>query len=291
MTTIKNNNFSDKKIESKPIQFESTISSLLRTMNKFTICLNSRSIENISYLNLSKVCFILINTYENEDKKFGIGPLNDGIHVALHYKRLKYKVFYLYNSKSEKFLYYLDFFLQNATKSLTVFYSGLDSFDEIKFSKSSIDDVQMKKNPNDDDKLKNKVNYNDNLKDDSIHDIKFTNGEILKSNIIKKSISKNCNEKVKITFITNSLNGGSVFDIDCENEVDIVSLWVQKKNDSNDCKKSHGTFIYYLFKIINDSPNISPKNLVEKINPLIEKFNEHFKFDVTNADLVDSPLK
>lgn len=252
----KNNNAVGKTKSNEP-QFSSAISGLLRTLNKFTICLNSRTIENIMYYNLSRVCFILINSYENENHDLGIGPLNDGIHIGLYYHRLHYKVFYLYNPHSDQFINYLEFFLKNTTKALTVFYSGYDSANS------------------------------------RIHEINFKNGQ-LSSNVVEKSISENYNGKSKVILITNSFNGGSVFDIHSINHFnnnkssDIISFWVKK--EKNETKKSHGIFIYYFCKIINDSPNISPKDLAEKINPSINSFNEYLKYEVSNQDLIETPL-
>lgn len=255
------NNPTDKT-KGDEANFDSAISGLLKTMNKFSICLNSRSIENISYFNLNKVCFILINTYENENEDLGIGPLNDGIHIALQYHRLHYKVYYLYNPKSSQFIEYLEFFLKNTSKALTVFYSGND------------------------------------LPNNDVHEIIFKN-EKLQSCIVKKAISQNYNGKAKVMFITNSFNGGTVFDIHSFDDVnnnlyDIISFWVKKEKNNHmlvESKKSHGIFIYYLCKILNDSPNISPKDLAVKINPSIEKFNECIKYDVTNSNLIDAPLR
>lgn len=255
------NNPTDKT-KGDEANFDSAISGLLKTMNKFSICLNSRSIENISYFNLNKVCFILINTYENENEDLGIGPLNDGIHIALQYHRLHYKVYYLYNPKSSQFIEYLEFFLKNTSKALTVFYSGND------------------------------------LPNNDVHEIIFKN-EKLQSCIVKKAISQNYNGKAKVMFITNSFNGGTVFDIQSikhsnnQQSSNIISFWVKKEmNDlkQNEHKKSHGIFIYYFCKIISDSPKISPKELADKINPSICGFNEYLKYDISNPNLIEAPL-
>lgn len=256
----KNNNIPNKnKIQSQP---SSSTSNLLRTFNKFTIGLNSREIHNISFYNHDKVCFILINTYENENQDLGIGPLNDGFHIGLYHHRLDYKVYYLYNPPSEKFINFFEFFLQNTTKALTVFFAGHDSANS------------------------------------SIHEIEFTNGK-LSSNIIKKAISEKCNGKAKVLLISDSYNGGSVFDLHSisynnnQHSNDIISFWVKKNindTESKEMKKSHGIFIYYFCKIIGDSPKISPNELVTKINPSISNFNECFKYDATNQKLADEPL-
>ena len=241
-------------------KFNSAISGLLKTLNEFAISLNDKAIKNMPLSELDKVCFILINTYENENENFGIGPLNDAIHICLHYRRLHYRVFYLYNPRSSQFISFLEYFLKNTINNLTVFYSGYDSSNK------------------------------------NIHDIKFPNGH-LPSKDIKKSIMQNCNGKAKITFITNSFNGGSVFDITSINNSnnqqtknDIISFWVEKDQSNHNSKKSHGTFIYYLCKFINGSNNFSPKDLVDKINPSLSRFSEVFQCEISNEELADSQI-
>ena len=41
---------------------------------------------------------------------------------------------------------------------------------------------------------------------------------------------------------------------------------------------------------MSDCPTITPKLLVEQINPSIQRFNEIFKFEVTSRELANSPL-
>lgn len=256
----KNNNISDKKSVQLPI--DAAILGLLKTMARFGICLNNKPSTKILHDSLDNVCFVLINTYEKKNQDLGIGPLNDSIQIGLYHHRLGYKVYYLFNPKSDEFTNYLSFFLQNTVKSLTVFYSGLDS--------------SMCQ----------------------IHDIEFKNGQ-LSSNVIKNIITQKCNGKAKIIFITDSYNGGSVFDINSiihsndRQTTNIISFSVKKETNSSDSKekkRSHGIFVYYFCKLIGDNPNITPKDLVESINPSILPFNEVLKYEVSNQSLADSPI-
>lgn len=256
---MKNDNSNKKVVQCHK---DAAILGLLKTMSRFGICLNNKTSSNALSNKFDKVCFMLINSYEKKNSDLGIGPINNGIHVGLYHHRLDYKVFYLYNPQSDDYIKFLNYFLQNTTESLTIFYSGLDS--------ASC----------------------------GIHEIEFVNGK-LSSNIIKNVISQNCNGKAQIIFITDSYNGGSVYDIHSINHINnkqptnAISFHVKKDGkslDRNEKKRSHGIFIYYFFKIIGDNPNITPKDLVDNINPSILPFNEVLKYETTNTTISDSPL-
>lgn len=255
-----NNNIIKEKKLNQELK-SAAVLGLLKTLERFGTCLNNKTSYKFLSDKYEKVCLMLINSYEDQNKDLGIGPLNDSINVGLYHHKFEYKIFYLYNPQCEEYINYLKYFLQNTTENLTVFFSGLDH-----------------------------PCY-------GIHEIEFINGR-LSSNVLKDTILQNYNGKAKVVFITDSFNGGSVFDIysikrsnNLENNK-VVSFWVNKNNheESNEKKRSHGIFIYYFFKIINDNHNISPKDLVNSIRDSILPFNEVLNFDVSNSNLVDSPI-
>lgn len=244
----KNNEFSSKKFQK--IRKYSTHKKILESLGRIGICLNERSTAFLPKKDLNKVCFILINDYYNEDKKLGVGPLNDGYLIGLKHHRLGFKIFYMYNPKCETFTIFLGFLIKNAKEALTIFYSGRDNnSDGIEFIDSTIN-----------------------------------------KNSINEIIVKNCSGLLRITFITDCLGNGSVFDIKgCTNS---ISFSVQKtcENKEKNIKRFHGIFTYYFCKIISDSPSISPKRLVERINPSLKRFNENFTYELTNDELCDTPI-
>lgn len=255
----KNNEFSEKKFHH--IRNESTHKNLLKSFARIGMCLNGKNSAQIPSGEIDKACLILINTYEDEQRDLGTGPLNDGYLIGLNHHRHGFKVFYLYNPKSSDFTLFLGYFLQNTTEKLTVFYSGLDA-----------------------------ATY-------GTHEIEFTDGR-LSSGIVGNIINRNCNGKAKVIFITDTNNGGSVFDLNFENypwnkrPSNLISFYVKKEDTliSKDIKRSHGIFTYYFCKIINDCPNITPVRLAERINPSILRFNEFFDFETTSPEIADNPI-
>lgn len=255
----KNNEFSDKKFHK--VRKSATHKKLLESFGKIGMCLNNKTSANIPSGDLDKVCFILINTYEGEDRDLGVGPLNDGYLFGLKHHRLGFKVFYLYNPKSTNYTLFLGYFMQNTEKILTVFYSGGDS-----------------------------ANY-------GIHGIDFIDGT-LHEGVIGNVISHNCNNKSRVIFITDSYNGGSVFDIHSVNlennktPTNLISFSIKKEERSlsKEIKRSQGIFTYYYCKIISDCPDVTPDQLVENINPSILRFNQFLSYDSTNPDLSIFPI-
>lgn len=256
----KNNEFSRKKFHR--IRKVSTHKKLLESFGRIGMCLNNKSSNNINVSDLNKVCFILINSYEDKENDLGVGPLNDGYLVGLKHHRLGFKIFYLYNSRSDEFTSYLSFFTRNTSHSLTVFYTGRDSM------------------------------YS------GTQGIEFNNGSLSASSI-SEIISQSENDKAQMIFITDSCNGGSVFGINeiksnttSSNPLNLISFYVTKSSSpkSKDSIRSHGIFTYYFFKIISIKPNITPNGLVERINPSLSRFKEIVRFDLSKKELADRPI-
>lgn len=226
---------------------------ILKSLDRIGICLNGYPTSMISGNALDKVCFILINNFEKENDEHEVGPLNDGYLVGLKHYRHGFKVFYLYNPCSEEFSAYLCFFLKYAVQALTVFYSGRGS--------------------------------------DRREGIEFKDKTISKSSI-NKYILNECKGNKQVMFITDCLDGGSVFDIQGENhEFNLISFSVTKTLDSSkENKRTRGIFTYYFCKITDDFPNITPKKLVDRMNPPLNHFDEVFSCETSRKELSDSPI-
>lgn len=250
----KNNEFSSKKFQ-KIRKHTMRKKKILKSFGRIGMLLNNKT-ETFSVKDeIDKACLILINDYDD----LGIGPLNDSYLIGLHHHQLGYKIFYLYNPKSNEFLYFLPYFMKLTKKSLTVFYSGRST------------------------------NGNQG--------IEFINGSVSRG-ILGEIIARNCTGSPRIMFITDCIGGGSVFDInysDRENKFhqsNMISFFVRKvySPQSKKSKRSHGICTYYFSKITNECPNITTNRLIERMNPSICRFDEVFVCEVTNLDLADQPI-
>lgn len=156
----------------------------------------------------------------------------------------------MYLYNSGRLATFLDFFMKNTTEALTVFYSG---------------------------------------RDHESNSITFKDG-VLQKSTITDVISKNSNPQLRVMFITDSLSGGSFFNINGSSNM--ISFWVRKTSDSDskDAERTHGIFTYYFCKIIGDCPNISPNRLIERMNPSLTRFDEEFQCEMSNKDLGECPI-
>lgn len=250
----KNNEFSDKKFQC--VRRVSNKKKLVSSFKRIGKCLNEANISEVPTEDLQKVCLILINNYEHDKHDPKIGAMNDGYLLGLQHHRLGFKVFYLYNCNCQQYPQFLEFFLKYTLQQLTVFYSGRDSIVS------------------------------------GSHGIEFKDNTISCSEF-GKLISENYNGRCKAVFISDCTSGGSVFDISTvANGSDIISLSVDKTTDpdSKEGRRSHGIFTYYLCKIFNECPNITPKRLCERMNPSVERFGENFVCQVTNHDSENQPI-
>ena len=245
---LKDNEFSSKKFHR--VRKVSTHKKLLKSFGRIGMCINDKPSSNIPTDNLNRVCFILINDYENEQHELGVGPLNDGYLIGLKHHRLGFKVFYLYNPRREEYTTYLTFFMYRTQEALTVFYSG---------------------------------------REDNNEGIEFKDGSLSKS-YISEIISKNSNNKTHTLFITDCINSGSVFDIKGGSNMISFSVKKLCSPESKESKRSHGILTYYFSKITSDCPNITPNRLTERMNPSLNRFNEVFSCELTSNELGESPI-
>lgn len=115
---------------------------------------------------------------------------------------------------------------------------------------------------------------------------------------LSKLINQTENVKCRTIFISDCIEGGSVFDIkgrnnnNDENTSEMISLSLDKSTDTEKKKKErrHGIFTYYLCKFIYDQPNITVKRLSERMSPSLERFNSTFICETNKKELEAEPL-
>lgn len=253
----KDNQFPSKKFHQ--IRKSSNPKKILHSFGRIANRLNDKEPSSINESDLNKVCFILMNTYKKKkENSFRVGPLNDGYLIALNHRRRGFKIFYLYNPRSDEFLNFLGFFVKHTNFELSVFYSGpITENNSIEFCNGSIPQ-------------------------DSVGDV----------------ITQNCNKNAHVLFVTDCCNGGSVFDIHKMNSQNftkpsnMISIFTNKafSPQSRECNRTHGLFTYYFCKIINEYPKITPYKLVEEMNTCLKRFSEYFGCDVTEKEIIDKPI-
>ena len=244
---------------------------LNKGFGRIGMCLNGKPVEAIPTDELDKICFILCNTYTKEDLRLGIGPFNDSYLIALNFHKQGYKIFYLHNPTSQEFIDYLQFFLKNTQKTLTVYYS-----------------VRIVSIPNQDPRLPNTTS------------IVFDDGQLPDVDVINM-VRDNSNEQCRVIFISDCSCGGSICDMknlskeNSRNLTNAISISAHVNPDvaANQKMKIHklqGLFTYYFCKLMTESPDISPERLVERLNPYLERFDETTETDFSNKEMQSAPI-
>lgn len=252
----KNNDFSCKKFYHQRNNY-STHKKTLKAFGRISMCLNEKQPSDLPVNDMDNVCFILINDYENKHKyELGVGPLNDGYIFANHMNKMGYKVFYLYNTESDKFSDFLAFFMKNTSSYLTVFYTGrvMNKSRGISFAKTALSQESM-----------------------------------------ENIITQNYNGQSHVVFVTDSLESGSAFNIDKLPYKTMISIAVKKKIDPKSIvvsydKHYHGIFTYYLVKEITRNPAATPREIVENMSSKLSRFDERVVIDTSDPSLNDFPV-
>ena len=260
------------KVDIQKMRSGSTIEGVLEEFSKIGTFLNDSGVKAAKQKQLDKVCFILCNTYTKPSYQLGVGPLNDAFTVAQNHQKLGYDIYYLHNPKKQLFLDCLEFFLKHTKKRLTVFYTGHGASlpDKSGDESDGLDEVLV-----------------------------FDTGYIV-DDILLESLANNANRKSKILLLSDCCHSGSIWDIQSAKRQhiklpeNIVSISAAK--DSQTAKqttigqKSQGIFTYYFWSIVNANPNITVKDMQDKINPSLNRFNQHYTYACTSPSLADEPI-
>ena len=219
-----------------------------------------------------KVCFLCVNTYTKEQYKLGPGPLNDALTVAENHHRMGYAIYYMHNGTPKVFLDFLEHFLQKTKTALTVFFTGHGA---------SVPDK------------------NGDESDGFDEAMVFDTGHIIDDQLAEY-LQKYATGTCHTILLTDCCHSGSIWDIQsCKRAKiklppHIMSLSAAK--DSQTAKqakigqKDQGIFTHYFWKLVNEQPKITAKQMESKLNPLIAKFKQHFTIASTSSDMETKPI-
>lgn len=261
---IENTKFSSKKFQNA--RSSTTQKKVLESLDEIATCLNGISIRNIPKKNLQNVCFLVCNTYKNNDS-LGVSPLNDCYLTAqLNHKR-GYQIFYLYDSTREEFMKYISVFLKYTRKSLIIYYSG-----------------------------KCTTVNEDNITDSAIV---FEDGYITGYEL-NGILSLESNKKHKIVLICDCFTGSSIWNLSFDKAQfpvfpsNVVSIYpVYNSNVQDVAKKAeelHGIFTYYLSKYSYEVTDISPSYLMQRMNSRFNQLDMSVIIESTKNTINSQPI-
>ena len=247
-----------------------TIESALEQLS--SIGTNLKGLSPDSIKSGEKLCFICCNTYTTERFKLGPGPLNDSVTVALNHQKRGYKVFFQHNPEAEDFEAFLPVFLRRATKNLTIFFTGHGA----------------------------NVRDRDGDESDGLDEaMVFDKGYVVDDELIKV-IHDNANGKTKILLLTDCCHSGSIWDLQSAEKrgqklpSNILSISAAK--DSQTAKqtkmgnKDQGIFSFFFWKLINETPKSTPRDLEPRMNEKISRYKQHFTCFASSQNMLTEPI-
>lgn len=241
---------------------------LQEDLNKIGTCLNGKKVSDIHINELENVCFVICNTYKKNNKTLGVGPLNDGYMISDLYHKKGFQIFYLYDPTREEFLQFIPVFFKYTKQVLTVYYSGRCTT----IYEHHIDDTA----------------------------IVFEAGHI-SGHDLNEILLKNVNKNLKVVLICDCFTGGSIWSLDfydrkkysylLPNVVSVYSVYNSTIPDMvKKAQKMNGIFTYYFCKFAKEILDISPNNLLENINPPLDRFNISLMCDASKSTLESQPI-
>lgn len=219
---------------------------------------------------LNRAVFICCNTYKRSDYSLGVGPMNDAITVASYMKNIGFTVYFAHNPSSTEFLKYFKHFLANTSNYLLVYYTGHGG---------SIKDT----NGDEDDGYDEALVFDDAfLVDDKLKEAIRTSGKPNNSTVI---------------LLNDCCHSGSIYDLQSgtgDLPPNVMSLSAAR--DSQTAKqtsmegKDQGIFTFYFFKLLQDTPTLTPLTMETAINKYISKYEQVFTRFSTSGDLYEKVI-
>lgn len=218
---------------------------------------------------LNRAVFICCNTYNKPEYSLGVGPMNDAITVATYMKNIGFTVYFAHNPSSSDFLKYLKHFFANTSQYLLVYYTGHGG---------SIKDT----NGDEEDGYDEALVFDDAfLVDDKLVEA------------IKNSGKPN---NSKVILLNDCCHSGSIYDLQSGSDLPPNVMSLSAARDSETAKqtsmegKDQGIFTFYFFKLLQDTPTLTPIQMEESINKYISKYEQKFTRYSTSGELYEQVI-
>ena len=231
----------------------------------------SKSFVNKLPRELTRCCFICVNSYRSFRQNIGVTPIQDAASLAKCVKYFEYEVFFVHNPHARTFIEDLNHFFEVTTEHLIVYYVGqgttpqdLDrtiprSYDEaFTFDDGAIDDEEFL---------------------DSLVDLKNRNSKVT-------LITDTCRPNTAWNIPGPELKGRKL-------PPGIVTLSAVPTLSSSQqmmalCQ-SQGIFTFNLTKELKANPKITVAELGRKMEPVLGEFAQEFKVGASSPELLDGP--
>lgn len=221
---------------------------------------------------LERAGLFVVNDYNGTKYDLGDGPDNDAYNMAKMVGRHGFNNYYLRNATKHEFLHWLDYFFQNTSVHLVVFYVGHGT---------SVKDLQGDEA-------------------DGFDEAFFFRDGVMIDDILIQHLCENKNPTSKLTLLTDACHSGSVWDIQGGNfkgrqlPENIISI--SAASDAQTAKQTvvekqeQGMFSYNFRKLLKQNPDMTARELKHGLRTVLAKYNQTVNIATTTGELVDSPL-
>lgn len=256
----KDDQFSTKKFQK--VRKCSTKKDVLDSFRRIGMSFDKVKLSKLPKENILKVCFVTIANFDDTNESLGVAPLNDAYLFAFIHYKLGYKVIFLYNPDKSVFVKSLKFLLAKTSNTLTIYYSGNDSFSKISQVNHGI-----------------QFNYKENITDTEL-------GILFRQ---KKDA------RIKIFIFSDCTTGGSIFSMkNVKKDMNLPNIVSISANKSSlmpkEKRMSHGLLTYYFCKLIMNFADSSVKKMIDLLNMSMRRFGITFTPIVSDEELLDRQM-
>ena len=221
---------------------------------------------------LSKVCFICVNSYRSFRQNIGTTPIADAASIAKCMKYFEYDVFYVHNPHARFFMNYLDFFFEHTAEHLVVYYVGQGTTPE---------------------------DFDKTIKRDMDEAFTFEDGRIVDEELAQHlSFAKNPDNIV--TLITDMSKPNTCWKMTCTNikgvelppKVMTLSASPGEKASKSmvALSQTQGIFTFNLTRELKKNPHITPSQLADNMNRAMSEYTQEFNAYSSTPELLDQPF-
>lgn len=221
---------------------------------------------------MTKVCFICVNSFRSFRQNIGITPIGDAVSMAKCLKYFEYDIYYVANPHAKFFLNFLDYFFQNTTEHLVVYYVGQGT---------TLEDLDT------------------TTKREAYDAFTFDDGKILDCQMAEH-IAMNKNPESVLTLITDTCRPNTCWSL-ISDTVDgvqlpprVISLSASPTPETSKSMmalaQSQGIFTFNVTKELKKNPKLTPKQLEALMNKVLKEFAQIFTSSSTSPELLDEPI-
>lgn len=222
--------------------------------------------------NLSRCCFICVNSYRSYRQNIGVTPIQDAVSIAKCLKYFEYEVYFIHNPHCQYFMDYLNYFIAHTGQHLVIYYEGQGTTAEDldRTIQHAYDDAFT-------------------FDDGSVDDEEFID-----------SLCSLKNPDCKVTLITDTCRANTMWNLTGTElkgrQIPPGVLTMSAVPTESTSKQmmalaqQQGIFTFNMTKELKLNPKITVNQLAAKMAPVMGEFAQEFKVGTSSPELLDEAV-